>query len=120
MLTVALRDPSDLVALDELAFAAGMKIEARVAPEILLRTAIANAPEPPAASVAALSLTSATSASASGSSSDAPRSSASAETLSPRYSVSTAASDTSPRRSAPIASVPSVCARSGSALMSPT
>jgi len=39
-LLVAMRDPGDLSAIDELAFATGMRIEARIAPEIYLRAAL--------------------------------------------------------------------------------
>jgi hypothetical protein len=39
-LLVAMRDPGDLSAVDELAFATGMKIDARIAPEIYLRAAL--------------------------------------------------------------------------------
>ena len=39
-LLVAMRDPSDLSAIDELTFAAGMKIDARVVPEIYLQAAL--------------------------------------------------------------------------------
>jgi hypothetical protein len=40
VLLVAMRDPNDLSAVDELTFAAGMKIDARVAPEIYLLGAL--------------------------------------------------------------------------------
>jgi hypothetical protein len=46
-LLVAMRDPGDLSAIDELTFAAGMKIDARVVPEIYLQGAIAPEPRPP-------------------------------------------------------------------------
>src|SRR5262249_35317421 len=39
-LLVAMRDPGDLSAIDELAFAAGMEIDARVVPETYLQAAL--------------------------------------------------------------------------------
>src|SRR6185295_5511039 len=39
-LLVAMRDPGDLAAIDQLAFASGAKVEARIAPEIYLRAAL--------------------------------------------------------------------------------
>jgi hypothetical protein len=46
MLLVAMRDPSDLSAIDELTFAAGMKIDARVVPDVYLQAALARDREP--------------------------------------------------------------------------
>jgi hypothetical protein len=51
-LLVAMSDPSDLSAIDELTFAAGMKIDARVVPEIYLRAALDRDSEPEASDAA--------------------------------------------------------------------
>src|SRR5206468_3031590 len=42
-LMVAMRDPGDLAAIDELTFATGMRIDARIAPETSLRTVLEHA-----------------------------------------------------------------------------
>ncbi|HSS01721.1 MAG TPA: hypothetical protein VLM79_31900 [Kofleriaceae bacterium] len=51
-LLVAMRDPGDLSAIDELTFAAGMKIDARVVPDIYLQAALERDSGPAPASAA--------------------------------------------------------------------
>lgn len=56
ILEVAMRDPTDRAALHELRLASGMRIDARVAPELLIREAVTPRTELPAAPAGELEL----------------------------------------------------------------